>query len=56
MDRRSFLKTSALGGTAVAASTLAAPAYAAGKRVLTMVQSWHAALPCWMTPRHITLQ
>jgi len=40
MDRRSFLKTSALGGTAAAASTLAAPAYAAGKRVLTMVQSW----------------
>ena len=40
MDRRSFLKTSALGGTAAAASTLAEPAYAAGKRVLTMVQSW----------------
>ena len=40
MDRRSFLKTSALGGTAAAATTLAAPAYAAGKRVLTMVQSW----------------
>ena len=40
MDRRSFLKTSALGGTAAAATTLAAPTYAAGKRVLTMVQSW----------------
>ena len=40
MDRRSFLKTSALGGTAAAASSLAAPAYATGKRVLTMVQSW----------------
>lgn len=40
MDRRSFLKTSALGGTAAAASTLAAPAYAQGKKVLTMVQSW----------------
>ena len=40
MDRRSFLTTSALGGTAAAASTLAAPAYAAGKRVLTLVQSW----------------
>ena len=37
MDRRSFLKTSALGGTAAAASTLAAPAYAQGKRTLTMV-------------------
>jgi TRAP-type mannitol/chloroaromatic compound transport system substrate-binding protein len=40
MDRRSFLKTSALGGSAAAASTLAAPAYAQGKRTLTMVQSW----------------
>lgn len=40
MDRRSFLRTSALGGTAAAATTLAAPAYAQGKRVLTMVQSW----------------
>lgn len=39
MDRRSFLKTSALGGTA-AATTLAAPAYAQGKRSLTMVTSW----------------
>ncbi|MEP2532927.1 TRAP transporter substrate-binding protein [Shimia sp.] len=39
MDRRSFLKTSALGGAA-AATTLAAPAYAQGKRTLTMVQSW----------------
>ena len=40
MDRRSFLKTSALGGTAAAAGTLAAPAYAQGKRTLTMVTSW----------------
>ena len=40
MDRRSFLKTSALGGGAAAASTLAAPVYAQGKRTLTMVQSW----------------
>ena len=40
MDRRSFLKTSAMGGTAAAASTLAAPAYAQGKRTLTMVTSW----------------
>ena len=40
MDRRSFLKTSALGGTAAAASTLAAPAYAQGKKTLTMVTSW----------------
>ncbi|TMM54423.1 TRAP transporter substrate-binding protein [Sulfitobacter sabulilitoris] len=40
MDRRSFLKTSALGGSAAAATTLAAPAYAQGKRTLTMVTSW----------------
>jgi len=39
MDRRSFLKNSALGGTAVAASTLAAPAIAQGNRVLTLVTS-----------------
>ena len=40
MDRRSFLKTSALGGSAVAATSLAAPAVAQGKRQLTMVTSW----------------
>ena len=41
MDRRSFLKNSAIGGTAAAARTaLAAPAYAQGKRTLTMVTSW----------------
>ena len=40
MDRRSFLKTSALGGSAAAASTLAAPVYAQGKKTLTMVTSW----------------
>jgi len=45
MDRRSFLKKSALGGTAAAASTaLAAPAYAQGKRKLTMVTSWGRGL------------
>ncbi|MGR3758914.1 TRAP transporter substrate-binding protein [Roseobacteraceae bacterium NS-SX3] len=44
MDRRSFLKTSALGGTAAAASTLAAPAYAQGNRTLTMVTSWGRGL------------
>ncbi len=45
MDRRSFLKNSALGGAAVAASaTLAAPAYAQGKRKLTMVTSWGRGL------------
>ncbi|NOE25649.1 TRAP transporter substrate-binding protein [Ruegeria sp. HKCCD6157] len=40
MDRRSFLKKSALGGSAAAATALAAPAYAQGQRTLTMVTSW----------------
>ncbi|PSL20492.1 TRAP transporter substrate-binding protein [Shimia abyssi] len=44
MDRRSFLKTTALGGSAAAATTLAAPAYAQGKRTLTMVTSWGRGL------------
>ena len=39
MDRRSFLKTSAIGGSAAAASSLAAPAIAQGNRTLTMVTS-----------------
>ncbi len=44
MDRRSFLKNSALGGTAAAATTLAAPAYAQGNRTLTMVTTWGRGL------------
>ena len=44
MDRRSFLKTSALGGSAAAATSLAAPAYAQGKRTLTMVCTWPRGL------------
>ena len=41
MDRRSFLKASALGGGAAAVSSLAAPAIAGGHaRTLTMVTSW----------------
>ncbi len=44
MDRRSFLKTSALGGSAAAATSLAAPAYAQGKRTLTMVTTWGRGL------------
>jgi TRAP-type mannitol/chloroaromatic compound transport system substrate-binding protein len=39
MDRRKFLRTSALGGAAAASTTLAAPAYAQGNRTLTMVTS-----------------
>ncbi len=44
MDRRSFLKNSALGGSAVAATSLAAPALAQGTRKLTMVTSWGRGL------------
>ena len=44
MDRRSFLTKTALGGTAAAASTLAAPAYAQGNRTLTMVTTWGRGL------------
>ena len=40
MNRRAFLKNTALGGSAAAASSLAAPAYAQGNRTLTMVTSW----------------
>ncbi|GAA4229747.1 TRAP-type mannitol/chloroaromatic compound transport system substrate-binding protein [Sagittula marina] len=40
MDRRAFLRASTVGAGAAAASTLAAPAYAQGKRTLTMVTSW----------------
>ena len=44
MDRRSFLRTSALGGSAAAATTLAAPAIAQGNRTLTMVTTWGRGL------------
>ncbi|KGM47908.1 TRAP transporter substrate-binding protein [Pseudooceanicola atlanticus] len=44
MDRRSFLKTSALGGSAVAATSLAAPAIAQGATTLTMVTTWPRGL------------
>jgi TRAP-type mannitol/chloroaromatic compound transport system substrate-binding protein len=41
MDRRSFLTKAAVGGaTAAAATTLAAPLYAQGKRTLTLVTTW----------------
>jgi len=39
MDRRSFLRTSAVGGAAAASATLAAPVYAQGNRQLTLVTS-----------------
>ncbi|EAQ03351.1 bacterial extracellular solute-binding protein, family 7 [Pseudooceanicola batsensis HTCC2597] len=44
MDRRSFLKSSALGGTAAAATSLAAPAIAQGNTTLTMVTTWPRGL------------
>ncbi|MCE8471684.1 ABC transporter substrate-binding protein, partial [Rhodovulum sulfidophilum] len=44
MDRRSFLRSSALGGSAAAAGVLAAPAYAQGKRTLTLVTTWGRGL------------
>ncbi len=44
MDRRSFLTKSALGGSAAAATALAAPAYAQGNRTLTMVTTWSRGL------------
>ncbi len=44
MDRRSFLRNTALGGSAAAATTLAAPAYAQGNRTLTMVTTWGRGL------------
>jgi TRAP-type mannitol/chloroaromatic compound transport system substrate-binding protein len=45
MDRRSFLTKGAVGGAAAAATgTLAAPAYAQGKRTLTLVTTWGRGL------------
>ncbi len=45
MDRRSFLRTSALGGTAAAASALAAPAIAQGNTTWRMVTTWPRNFP-----------
>jgi TRAP-type mannitol/chloroaromatic compound transport system substrate-binding protein len=45
MDRRSFLRTSALGGTAAAATTLAAPAIAQGNITWRMVTTWPKGFP-----------
>ena len=44
IDRRSFLKNSAIGGSAAAATALAAPAYAQGNRTLTLVTTWGRGL------------
>lgn len=45
MDRRSFIRTSALGGAAAAASTLAAPAVAQGRMTWRMVTTWPRNFP-----------
>ncbi|MGL4412591.1 TRAP transporter substrate-binding protein [Roseinatronobacter monicus] len=45
MDRRSFLKTSALGGGAAAATSLAAPAVAQGRINWRMVTTWPRNFP-----------
>ncbi|WP_439559988.1 TRAP transporter substrate-binding protein [Roseinatronobacter sp.] len=45
MDRRSFLKTSALGGSAAAATSLAAPAVAQGRITWRMVTTWARNFP-----------
>ena len=45
MDRRSFIKTSALGGTAAAATTLAAPAVGQSRTSMVIVSSWPRDLP-----------
>ena len=44
MDRRSFLRATTAGGAAAAATSLAAPAYAQGKRTLTLVTTWGRGL------------
>lgn len=55
MDRRSFLKNSTLGGGAVAATALAAPAIAQGTRTLTMVTTWPRGLAgVWDAVEHFT--
>jgi TRAP-type mannitol/chloroaromatic compound transport system substrate-binding protein len=45
MDRRNFLRTGALGGTAAAAATLAAPAIAQGNITWRMVTTWPKNFP-----------
>lgn len=45
MDRRSFLRTSAVGGTAAAASSLAAPSVAQGRTPMVIVSTWPRDFP-----------
>ncbi len=44
MDRRKFLRATALGGSAAVATSLAAPALAQGREKLTMVTAWPRGL------------
>ncbi len=45
MDRRSFLRTSAVGGSAAAAAGLAAPAVAQSRTTMVMVSTWPRDFP-----------
>ena len=45
MDRRKFITTAGVAGTAAAAATIAAPAIASGHREMTIVASWGRAFP-----------
>ena len=45
MDRRKFIKTAGVAGTAAAAATVAAPAIAAAPREMTIVSSWPRDFP-----------
>ncbi|MCC5988003.1 MAG: TRAP transporter substrate-binding protein [Pararhodobacter sp.] len=45
MDRRSFLKTSAVGGAAAATGSLAAPAVAQGRTPMVIVSTWPRDFP-----------
>lgn len=45
MDRRSFLRTSTIGGAAAAASTLAAPAISQSRNTCVIVSTWPRGFP-----------
>ena len=45
MDRRKFITTAGVAGTAAAAATVVAPAIAASSREMTIVSSWPRDFP-----------
>ena len=45
MDRRKFITTAGVAGTAAAAATVAGPAIAASSREVTIVSSWPRDFP-----------